>query len=83
MYYHNGRSYNVGETIATINSVFGTIEVKFEEDDNFDMTAKESYVSAFAVERKNVGKGQSVESALVDLYSKIANFEAMKDAGTL
>ena len=83
MYYYKGKSFNVGELITTITGVFGTIEVTYTQDYNFDQTGMEQYVSAFAVERKLSGNGLSVESAVLALYKSIAEFEAMKDTGTL
>ena len=83
MYFHNGHFYDVGQTILTVTGTFGIVEITFQERENLDMPGKETYVNAFAIERKLSGEGQSVESALVDLYTTIAKFDAMKDAGTL
>lgn len=85
MYYHNGKGYDVGVVITTIDGVFGRVEVAYKTpapvftvfDLQPDMTPQvEAYTFGRDGKPLFVGRGETVQAAVKSLYAELARVEA-------
>lgn len=85
MYYHNGKGYNVGDIITTIDGVFGRVEVAYKTPAPvftvFDLQPDQTpQVEAYTFGREGnplfVGRGETVQAAVKALYADLARIEA-------
>jgi hypothetical protein len=93
MYYHNGRSYKIGEIIMRIESPFGTVEVAYglpqdyetwwlAEDDPEALTPRvQAYTPGDDGRPVLHAEGATVYEAVKALYTELAHLAAREDVG--
>lgn len=87
MYYHNGKGYNIGEVITTIDGLFGRVEIAYkkfaQELTWFIQDADESpTVQAYTIGKDGqqliTCAGDTAQAALKALYMELGRIEAQQ-----